>query len=518
MVNDRYPIGQQDFKTLRERGGLYIDKTAYVAKIVNSMSQYYFLARPRRFGKSLFLSTLRYFFEGRRELFDGLYINSMDWEWDAYPVLYLDLNTDRYAEQGGLEPVLERHLSTWEKKYGVEGHEASYSQRFSAIIEAAHKKTGKQVVVLVDEYDKPLSLNLNKDDNFDHYRTRLASIYSNFKSSAEHIRLVFLTGISRFSKLSIFSDLNNIRDISFSDEYADVCGITERELLENFQEGIRELAGTYATSYEEICSMLKANYDGYRFARKGSDIYNPWSVLNAMAESRIGSYWTATGTATIVAEGLWKKHVDIEKTLNSRWRIDRLAGLDLRNADVTALLYQTGYLTMADYNLRNDTVKLRVPNNEVKEGLFNDLLNFYVKTEPTSVESVVERLIHSIYDGEAEEMMKCLDAYFAGVPYDLKMDNENNFHNAFYILTTLIGIGTKAEVHTSNGSIDLLIETIDYIYVIELKYNATPEEALRQIEEKGYCRRFATDNRKVYRMGVNFSSTTRRIDGWVIEY
>ena len=514
---DRYAIGQQDFKTLRDRGAFYIDKTAFIEKIVRSRTQYYFLARPRRFGKSLFLSTLRYFFEAKRELFKGLYIDSTDWDWQPYPVLYLDLNTDRFAEQGKLEKVLDNLFREWEKKFEIDVKDDDYSQRFKTIIRTAHEKTGQQVVILVDEYDKPLVGNLHNDENFEHYRKKLAGIYSNFKSSAEHIRLVFLTGVSRFSKLSVFSDLNNLNDISFANEYADVCGITEKELLDNFQDGISNLAEEYDTSYDAVCSRLKKNYDGYRFAKKGSDIYNPWSVLNAMKEGRIGAFWNATGASTIVAEVLYNADVDIEEILNAHWKLDRLAGLDLRNANPTALLFQTGYLTIAGYDSEYDEVRLKVPNDEVREGLFNDLLPFYIKGKGRWAEDIVDKIRKCIRLGEPEVMMKNLDAYFAGIPYDLKVENENNFHNAFYILITLIGLDAKAEVHTSNGRIDLLIETTKFIYIIELKYNSTPDEALRQIEEKGYARKFATDSRRLFRIGVNFSSESRRIESWKID-
>lgn len=371
---ERYPIGQQDFKTLRIDDAYYIDKTAFVAKIARSKSKYYFLARPRRFGKSLFLSTLRYFFEGERDLFRGLYIDSDDWDWEAYPVLYLDLNTDKYAESWALEDVLETIFMGWEAKYGITERMDTYSQRFKTIIRQAHEKTGKQVIILVDEYDKPLVGNLHNDENFEHYRTKLASLYSNFKSSAEHIRLVFLTGVSRFSKLSVFSDLNNLKDITFSNEYADICGITENELLENFHQGIEALAMEYEISFDEARARLKSNYDGYRFAKKGSEIYNPWSLLNCMQDRCILNYWNATGTASVVAETLQDADIDIEKTLNARWRIDDLAGLDLLSSDPTALLYQAGYLTIADYDRDTDTIGLKVPNEEVRKGLFDDLL------------------------------------------------------------------------------------------------------------------------------------------------
>lgn len=515
-TNAKYAIGDQDFKSLRDRDCVYIDKTIFINKIVQSGTKYFFLARPRRFGKSLFLSTLRYFFEGQRDLFNGLYIESTDWEWQSYPVLKIDLNTDKYAEPGILDRVLDNLFRDWEKKYDVDVKDCDYSQRFKTIIKTAHEKTGRQVIILVDEYDKPLVGNLHKQENFEHYRAKLASIYSNFKSSSEHIRLVFLTGVSRFSKLSIFSDLNNIKDISFYDEFADVCGITEKELLNNFQQGIRRLANSRNIDYDQAIQLLKQNYDGYRFSPKGSEIYNPWSVLNAMDESRIGAFWNATGAASIVAEVLYDSDVDVEATLNARWKLDELAGLDLRNANPTALLYQTGYLTIADYNSRTDSVRLKVPNEEVKRGLFNDLLSFYVKPKRGTSRGIVSDLIFAIEDGEPEKMMKCLDAYFAGIPYDLKIEDENNFHNALYILLTLIGADTNAEVHTSDGRIDLLIETESFIYVIELKYDDTPEHALQQIEEKQYALKYATDPRKLYKIGIGFSSKKRRIENWKI--
>ncbi len=514
---DRYAIGQQDFKTLREDDALYIDKTSFVEKIARSKSKFFFLARPRRFGKSLFLSTLRYFFEGQRDLFKGLYIDSTDWDWEAYPVLYLDLNTDRFDEPGMLEGVLDRLFRDWEEKYGVEIKDSNYSQRFSTIIKAAHEKTGRQVVILVDEYDKPLSSNLDNDENFEHYQSKLASLYSNFKSSAEHIRLVFLTGISRFGKLSVFSDLNNLKDITFTDEFSDICGITEKELLDNFRPGIERLASKKRTDFEGARRLLKQNYDGYRFTPEGSDIYNPWSVLNAMDESRISPFWENTGAPTVIAKALYNADVDIEEILNARWPLNRLAGLDLRNADPTALLYQTGYLTIADYDFEYDEVRLKVPNNEVRDGLFNHLVPLYVKGKAGWAETVVDKIRRNIRDGEPEKLMKELDAYFAGIPYDLKMDNENNFHNAIYILLSLIGIDAKVEVHTSDGRIDLLIETPKYVYIIELKFDSTPEEALNQINEKEYARKFAMDSRKFFKIGVSFSSEKRRIENWIIK-
>lgn len=460
-----YPLGQQDFRELRNDDCVYVDKTQFIAKMLESKHRYWFLARPRRFGKSLFLSALKYFFQGERELFKGLYIDSINWDWKQYPVLRLDLNVQKYKEEGLLEGVLDRNFREWEKIYDIDVKDSDFSQRFATIIKSAHEKTDQKVVILVDEYDKPLVNNLNNDDNFEHYRSQLASIYSNFKSSADHIELVFLTGVSRFSKLSVFSDLNNLRDITFSDEFADICGITEKELRRNLSTGISSIAEKYGMSDEEAMSLLKENYDGYRFAQGGSDIYNPWSLLSAMVEKQILNYWSMMGDPTIITKAMKKMDVDIEETLNSRFRIKALAGLDLKNADPTALLYQTGYLTIKDYDFRSDTVKLGVPNKEVKESLFEHLVPFYINVKRGTAMGVVFNILDDIRDGKPGKMVKDLDVFLSGIPYEMKMDNENNFHNAIYILLTLIGTESETEVHTSDGRIDLVVKTLDYIYI-----------------------------------------------------
>lgn len=511
-----YPIGQQNFKQLRSNGFIYVDKTPFIEKLITMKSQYCFLARPRRFGKSLFLSTLEYFFRGERELFKGLHINNTDWKWEKYPVLRIDLNTSRYQTPGMLESVLDRLFRNWEEKYSVDVKDEDYSQRFATIIEAAHRHTGKPVVILVDEYDKPLVGNLNKQDIFDYYRSQLASIYSNFKSSAEHIRLVFLTGVSRFSKLSVFSDLNNISDITFEDDFADICGITEEELATYFQVGISQLAYRYRISYEEACALLKRNYDGYRFAETGSDIYNPWSLLNCLQNKRISYYWNDTGVPTIIAESLKRTETDLEKIANTRCSMHTLSGMDLLNPNPVALMYQTGYLTIKNYDLHTDTVSLGIPNREVKQGLFEVLLPYYVKVKSGMVESVVSDLILDILDGNPIGMMENLDIFLAGIPYEMNMENEKNLHNAIYILLTLIGIKADTEVHTSDGRIDLIITTDKFIYIIELKFDGSSNAAIEQIEDKNYAYPYHRDPRRIFIIGANFSSKTRHLDPPII--
>ncbi len=516
MVN-RYPIGQQNFREIRKDNAYYVDKTVFVEKIARSSSRYYFLARPRRFGKSLFLSTLEYFYKGERELFKGLYIDSTNWDWEPYPVLRIDLNTDRYADIGMLDGVLDRLFRNWEETYGVNIKDNGISQRFASILEAAHRKTGKQVVILVDEYDKPLVGNLNEDDKFEHYRKKLASIYSNFKSSAEHIKLVFLTGVSRFSKLSVFSDLNNLNDITFDNEFADVCGITEKELNQYFQEGISDFASKLGVSFEEIKHLLKLNYDGYRFAEEGSDIYNPWSLLNCLSKRMIANYWSMTGSATVIAECLRNIDADLEEILNTQCDMSSLSGLDLKNADPIALLYQTGYLTIKDADPSTGMVQLGIPNNEVKDDLSRVLLPLYVTTRRGTVEGKIRDLIASIRLGQPEKLMKTIEAFFAGISYEMKMEDENNFQNAFYVLLTLIGANAKVEDRTSHGRIDLTIETPKYVYIIELKYDGSAREALGQINEKHYAQKYQTDQRKIFKIGASFSSKTRTIGDVLIE-
>ncbi|MCM1297059.1 MAG: ATP-binding protein [Muribaculaceae bacterium] len=513
---NRYAIGQQDFKTLRLRNLLYVDKTQFIEKILNGGSQYYFLARPRRFGKSLFLSSMRYFFEGQRDLFRGLHIDSIDWDWQPSPVLYLDLNAGEYTDPDNLDIVVDNLLREWEKKYEIAAETRDVTTRFRNVIKKAHATTGRQVVILVDEYDKPLVKNLNKKD-FEAYREKLAALYSNFKTCADDIRLVFMTGVSRFSKLSVFSGLNNLRDITFSDEFADICGITEKELQDNFQAGINALAEEYEMSQEEGCALLKKNYDGYRFAKKGSDIYNPWSLLNCLCDRKISNYWNETGFPSLLMESLSRLNVDLKKFLDVYCDEDELKGFDLLDPKPLALMYQTGYLTIKDFNKRLMKYHLGIPNNEVKKGFFRLLLPCYVNVKQGTASSVLNDITNSLILGNPDEFMEALQIFFAGVPYKLKMDNENNFHNAFYLLMSLIGIETDAEVMTSDGRIDMVIKTEDFIYVIELKYDGSARAALDQINEKRYDLQFRGDSRRLIKIGVSFSSRTRRIEDWLIE-
>ena len=342
-------------------------------------------------------------------------------------------------------------------------------------------------------------------------------MYSNFKSSAEHIRLVFLTGVSRFRKLSVFSGLNNLSDITFDNNFADVCGITEKELFEHFKMGIEELAEKYNISYEAACARLKKNYDGYRFAEEGSEIYNPWSLFNCFSKIKFSYYWNETGFPSIVAKALKMSHANLEEYFDTYCSESDLWGLVLTDPNPTALMYQTGYLTIKEFDMDMDMYHLGIPNEEVRVGLVNVLIPYYAKYKSAGDALKVKDMVKWLKLGRPDRFLESIQTYFAGVSYKLKMDNENNFHNAFFLVTDLIGLESDAEVDTSDGRIDMLIKTPRYIYVIELKYDKSADEALAQIDRKKYDRMFRDDHRKILRIGVRFSSSTRTIEDWRIE-
>lgn len=512
----KYPIGEQSFERLRKENFIYVDKTCYIEKILTG-SKYYFLGRPRRFGKSLFLSTLKCFFEGKRELFKGLYIDTTDWDWTPNPVLYIDLNNQQYKEEDNLDILIENFLSEKEKEYGITPSQQNHSVRFANLIKRMYEATGKGVVILVDEYDKPLVNNIHNREMFGMYRDKLATIYSNFKSSADYIRLVFLTGVSRFGKLSVFSGLNNISDITFDFDFSAICGITEEELKDNFKDGIENLSQRYGRSADEERLELKRHYDGYHFTDKSHDIYNPFSILQVMGKRQYDNYWISSGTPTLLAEQLKRTNTDLTKLLNIRCSRNALRGLDIDNISPEALFYQTGYLTIKHYDPKRQLYRLGLPNIEVKQGFFEFLLPYYSNMRTNDVRVFVFDFLDEMEEGRVDDFMKRLESMFAGIGYDLQFDNERNVQNAFLILFSLIGLNTDAEVKTSDGRIDILVRTQDYVYIMELKYDGTAEEALEQIDRKEYALPWAVDNRKIIEIGIKYSSEKRRIDGWKVK-
>ena len=509
----KYPVGQQSFEALREGGFIYIDKTRYIHKILDG-SQYFFLGRPRRFGKSLFLSTMKCFFEGKRHLFKDLYIDTIDWDWEPYPVLYLDLNSLQYSSEEELDSLVEDFLAFHEKMYGITPTQQIHSIRFANLIRGMHDATGKGVVILVDEYDKPLVNNIHNRQRFEIYRDKLAALYSNFKSSADYIRLVFLTGVSRFGKLSVFSGLNNISDISFDIDFSAICGITEEELKDNFKEGITLLSQRYRRSYDEELAELKRHYDGYHFSEESPDIYNPFSILQVLAKRQYNNYWTDSGKPKLLAELLKHTRTDLEKLLNVRCSRTTLSGLDIDCMTPEALFFQTGYLTIKRYDQRRRLFHLGLPNEEVKEGFFEYILPYYASLSKADAHAFVFDFLDEMEEGRVDDFMKRLQSMFAGISYEMKFEEERNVQNAILILFSLIGMNVDTEVRTSDGRIDILVRTEKYAYIMELKYDSSAEEALAQIECKEYALPWAIDHREVIEIGINYSSEKRRIDEW----
>lgn len=509
----KYPIGEQSFEVLRKQGYLYVDKTRFIEKIIKG-SSYYFLARPRRFGKSLFLSTLKSFFEGRRYLFEGLYADTMDWEWEPYPVIYLDFNLQSYKQESDLDDRMESILRPLEAKYGLSPEIKNHSERLAEIIKAAYYQTGRGVVILVDEYDKPLVNNINNLELLERFRSRMMTIFSNFKSSADYLRLVFLSGVSRFGKLSVFSGLNNLRDISLLPEYSAICGITRNELEANFREGIQSLMAESGRTVEEELGALRRHYDGYHFSENSEDIYNPFSLLNVFGNRRYDNYWIQSGMPTLLAESLKRYDIDLQEFLHVECSRDTLSGIDIATSNPEALFYQTGYLTIKSYDPEDEIYTLGLPNEEVKKGFLTFLLPYYAKIKGNDTSIFVVKLRRDLESGQVEEFMKRMQALFAGISYELNFGNENNVQNALLIVFTLLGMRVDAEFHTSDGRIDILVRTDRYVYIIEVKYDGSAEDALTQIERKKYALPWAVDGREVIAIGINYSTTLRRIDDW----
>ncbi len=494
---------------------MYVDKTRHIEKIVTG-SQYYFLGRPRRFGKSLFLSTLQAFFEGRRDLFRGLYADCMDWDWEPFPVLSLDLNIQKYKNEGDLEEVLESFLQEKEKEYGLTPTMGGPSVRFSRLIKGIWEKTGKAVVVLVDEYDKPLVSNINDREMFECNRNMLAAFYSNFKSSAQYLRLVFLTGVSRFGKLTVFSGLNNISDISFVDEFDDICGITEEELTTVLMPGIVSLAEKESNMLDEELSHLKKWYDGYHFSSSRKDIYNPYSILSVLSFQEYKNYWISSGTPTLLVEQLKRTDTDLESLILCQATESTLSGLDIDNIRPIPLFYQTGYLTIKAYDREDRIYTLGIPNDEVREGFFEYILPYYASMEREEPHVFVVQLRREMQTGRVEAFMKRLQSMFAGISYRMKLEEERNVQNALLIVFSLIGMKVDVEFETSDGRIDILVRTDHYVYIMELKFDGTASEALAQIERKQYALPWVVDSRKIIAIGIDYSSVNRRIDSWKV--
>lgn len=529
MGKVKYPVGIQSFEKIRRENYLYVDKTELIHKIV-SEGVYYFLSRPRRFGKSLLISTLEALFKGKRELFRGLAIDSLEWDWQTYEVLHLDLNTQNYKEEDSLYANLDWHLKRWESQYGITDTAPKLENRFSDVILKANEISGRQVVILIDEYDKPLLANIDNAELQNKFRNMLQGFYSVMKTFDPYIKFAMLTGVTRFSKVSIFSSLNNLSDISIEPDFNDICGVSETELSSYFKDSIDEMAKKLNVSPTEMHDLLKANYDGYHFSAYGDDIYNPFSLLNTFKFNRIGSYWMATGTTSSLLKVLDINDYPIRKLENCRCTENELNGADIFLSDPIPFFYQSGYLTIKEYDPEFDDYVLGLPNKEVSQG-FNDLVLKAWMRQPDSG-NPIKNFVEDVREGNVDEFMERIQAFFAGIPYDhakkakrcdgessseIQGDREVHYQNVMYVIMKLMGFYTHTEYRTSSGRIDMVVETYDYIYVMEFKIDSTAEEALRQIDEKSYPLQFSKSGKTVFKIGANFDTNTRRLSDWKAE-
>ena len=512
----KYPIGIQDFDKIINEGYTYVDKTELIYKLVHEGS-YYFLSRPRRFGKSLLMSTLDAYFSGKRELFKNLAIEKLEEDWTAYPVLHLDLNTGKYNSKDSLTHALDDFLSRLEANYGTFHSEKTLELRFMGIIERIYHKTGKPVVILVDEYDKPLLQSINNKELQDDFRATLKAFYSVLKTQDRYIRFALLTGVTKFGKVSVFSDLNNLIDISMDEGYDTLCGITEEEMHRYFEESIQKLAERYKISYEETCARLKKRYDGYHFVEYGTGVYNPFSLLSTFRASKFGSYWFETGTPTFLVQLLQRENFYLPDLTQQQVSADMLNCIDAMDRNPIPVIYQSGYLTIKDYDEEFKVYTLGFPNEEVEEGFANYLLPYYAHTGSEGAPMYVRNFVLALRNGKPEQFMKRMQVLFADTDYKIVGNAELYFQNAFYIVTKLLGFYTEVERTISDGRIDMIVKTKDYIYIFGFKYDQNADIALQQIENKGYAKPFVTDGRKIVKIGVNFSREHRCIDEWKIK-
>ena len=515
MSGKIYPIGIQNFEKIRKDGYFYIDKTALVYQLVKTGS-YYFLSRPRRFGKSLLISTLEAYFQGKKELFTGLAMEKLEKDWIEYPILHLDLNIEKYDTPESLNNILEKSLAKWEGLYGANPSERSLSLRFAGIIERACEQTGQRVAILIDEYDKPLLQAIGNEALQHEFRNTLKPFYGALKTMDGCIKFAILTGVTKFGKVSVFSDLNNLDDISMREPYVSLCGVTEREIHDNLEEELHELAAIQQLTYEEVYAKLKDCYDGYHFVENTEGIYNPFSLLNTFKYNKFSNYWFETGTPTYLVELLKRTHYDLGRMAHVETDADVLNSI-YGDEDPIPVIFQSGYLTIKGYDKEFGLYRLGFPNKEVEEGFMKFLIPFYTRFNKVEAPFEIQRFVKELRAGDIDAFFKRLRSFFADTPYELVSELELHYQNVLFILYKLLGFYVKAERHTSDGRIDLVLQTDKFIYIMEFKLDGTAEEALQQINEKRYALPFEQDARRLFKIGVNFSNTTRNIEKWLVE-
>ena len=512
----KLPVGIQDFTSLREDGYLYVDKTALVYKMVTT-GKPYFLSRPRRFGKSLLLSTLEAYFLGRKDLFKGLAIEQLEKEWKVYPVLHLSLNAKFYETKESLEQILDDHLVAWEDKYEITKKKEStnYEGRFMQIIQQACEKTGEKVVVLIDEYDKPLLRTLFNDDLHNVYREMLTGFYTVLKDADRYLRFVFITGVTKFSQLGIFSNLNQLMDISMAPAYATVCGMTKVEIERDFQPELAALAAMNKLTYEQTVNELTKRYDGYHFSEfRTEGIFNPFSVLNALLQKRFSSYWFATGTPTMLVDMLKKTDYDLRQLDGIEVPAAALTDYRADFQNPVPIIYQSGYLTIKDYDSEFNFFRLGYPNAEVEYGWLNFITPYYTSLSEANAPFYIGKFSQELRAGDVDAFMERLRAFFADIPYELNDRTEQHYQIIFYLVFKLLGQYVEAEVRSARGRADAVVKTTDYIYVFEFKLDGSVDKALQQIDDKGYLIPYTVDGRQLVKVGADFNKEDRNIGEW----
>ncbi|MCM1422166.1 MAG: ATP-binding protein [Bacteroides sp.] len=513
----KFPVGIQTFSELVTGNYLYIDKTEYVYRMAHSGGKYFFLSRPRRFGKSLLTSTFHSYFSGRRELFEGLAISRMETEWAEYPVLHFDMSMAKHVDKATLESMLRVQLARYEEVYGKGTEEAMLNDRLSGLILRAYYQTGRQVVVLIDEYDAPLLDVMHEDVELPVLRNVMRNFYSPLKACDPYLRFVFLTGITKFSQLSIFSELNNISNISMLKSYAAICGITEDEIRTQMHESVKALAGKLGTTFEGMMEKLKERYDGYHFTWPSPDIYNPFSLMNAFANEELNDYWFGSGTPTYLIEMLRKYGVLPSQIEGQQALAAEFDAPTERMESVIALLYQSGYVTIRHYDALSELYTLGIPNREIRTGLMRSLLPNYVGGNTLPGTTTVAKMSVSVRNGDMDSALRLLQEYLLTVPYCDNASSEGHYQQLLYVIFSFLGYYVDIEVRTPKGRVDMVLRTQTALYVIELKLNRSADAAMRQIDLRDYPSRFALCGLPVVRVGINFSSEEHTITDWRIE-
>ena len=519
MALKLYPVGIQTFERIRKENKLYIDKTEYVYRMTHSGGCYFFLSRPRRFGKSLLVSTFESYFSGKKELFEGLAIEKLEQEWMEYPVLHFDMSGGKHMEKEQLEDYLSNRLEAEERKWGITHTKRGANDRLTELITTAYEISGKQVVVLIDEYDAPMLDVAHDKETLDVLRNLMRNFFSPLKMCEPMLRFVFLTGITKFSQVSIFSELNNIKNISLDDEYAGVCGITKEELLTQMSEDIDMLAEAQGMTREETIAKLKENYDGYHFSPASPDVFNPYSLLNCFDDKNFGAYWFSSGTPTYLINMLRKFKVLPAKIGRSLARSSAFDAPTENLKTITPLLYQSGYITIKGYDKMSQLFTLDLPNKEIKVGLFESLLPYYLEGMYAEEGDVaIAQMSVLIRQGDMDGALRLLQEFLGTVPYCNNTNYEGHYQQVLFIIFTLLThFVVDVEVHTPNGRVDVVMETEDTLYLIELKLNKSAQVAMQQINLKQYGQRFARCGKPIVKVGVNFDAKKGNIEDWIIE-